>query len=617
MQYDVSRAILTVSLFFAIFNAGKTCVYAFLTVFLRHLGISPFQAGLLRCLQTIIGGIVAPSILRCSGMCVQRRIAMITCIFLTMGIYLALLITSLPTNSCFSHTPALCDSFLMPGNLTSQTQQHLEVTPTPYLHPLTTEKHSITTSTTYLTTSSSETTTSITTSRINSQPATWMDNGEIDIDASPTETAYDNFNQQQLASSLRNRHKNIPMQPPFAVNPWHKNYPYAPRYLVRHKRSNDSGSIFDHLPTIGALKQATYIEKGLWPSSTSISCFCMLAVILLIGEIVCSPIDKLASSSWFSYLDEIDYTESHRRHLSYVPITTSVVVFAVGLLNLYYCYMTKGVSFNSYHLHFYIFGSLLGITLVTVSFFPLPYRASATRFSHLGRNALIYENCSSIFRYFCSSSMSFVLVLTVIVNGILYACVHDFVPWYIEDLGGSQFAVSCAVAIEFFSEAVGKFVVLQMRRRLSANGLVVLGVVTYGVRFSFFTVLYTSWGIVFTQLIHCFCNVLFWKGIVVLVKRNYDVKQETQILLALSSLHYVVGYSIGTILCGAIYNVYNPLILFWTLSGLSLLWGVILFSCFFTRSHKLKKRRIGIEDSIEVEQVSLFSVDSNTDDNEG
>ncbi|KAM9296800.1 major facilitator superfamily domain-containing protein 6-like [Gastrophryne carolinensis] len=93
-QWDISRAVVTGSFFFLLLNAGNFCVFPFLSVLLRHLGLSAPLVGVIMGARHLISALWAPF---CTFMAkTKRRRRVVITSSLLLSAAAALILTALP-----------------------------------------------------------------------------------------------------------------------------------------------------------------------------------------------------------------------------------------------------------------------------------------------------------------------------------------------------------------------------------------------------------------------------------------------------------------------------------------------------------------------------------------
>ena len=84
-RVNVQRTLAFVGFFYFIYSAGKACLFPFLTIYLRQLGLTATQTGIILGLKPFAALLAAPLWIRCAIMHNKRRVILMTAILTMIG----------------------------------------------------------------------------------------------------------------------------------------------------------------------------------------------------------------------------------------------------------------------------------------------------------------------------------------------------------------------------------------------------------------------------------------------------------------------------------------------------------------------------------------------------
>ena len=124
-RVNVQRTLAFVGFFYFIFSAGKACLFPFLTIYFRQLGLSATQTGIILGLKPFVALIAAPFWVRCAIRHNKRRVILMTAIFALIATNLGL--TLIPP--VHKDAPFEFCSYRAHANETDRNSSHYMMTP--------------------------------------------------------------------------------------------------------------------------------------------------------------------------------------------------------------------------------------------------------------------------------------------------------------------------------------------------------------------------------------------------------------------------------------------------------------------------------------------------------
>lgn len=373
---NLTRSIFICNLFSFFFAASKSCLLPFLTIYLRFLGLTATQTGIIIGAKTFSTFIFAPLWSKCAIQCRKRKLVLMIALFMMAVTYLPLtLLTGL------SPSVESCDSHV--------TQQNSP--------PLLTTQAPVSVNRTHHLPDFSPT----------SQPP------KLNVSASPTTIqASSTVPTKEIKNDdgdLLKAVKEILMK---VGLPKEKVQPLSAEDIVqKYKLISEDESLMSTLNSMLTKTDKIILKDFLTRNGVSVrrkrdlslkdmketfllklhekveqakqNLFTVVLVILIVGEAFCSPVEKIADDSWFEFLEQIDDMEKYGKHriwssLAYIvfPVIVTLVVDNTTCL--------FDLKVYPFMFHFYAFGFLLGITFLIGFFYPVPSAPKSKYKSKLG-----------------------------------------------------------------------------------------------------------------------------------------------------------------------------------------------------------------------------------------
>lgn len=592
---NLARSIFICNLFSFFFAASKSCLLPFLTIYLRFLGLTATQTGIIIGAKTFSTFIFAPLWSKCAIQCRKRKLVLMIALFMMAVTYLPLtLLTGL------SPSVERCDSHVTQQNSPPllTTQSPVSVNSTHHLPDF-----SPTSQLPKFNVSALPTTTLVSVSHGGSQsrtvPTKEIKNDDDDLLKAVKEIlmkvglpqekvqplsaedivvkykyiAEDESLMRTLNSLLTNTDKIIL-----------KDFLTRNGVMVRRKKDL---SLKDMKDTF-LLKLHEKVEQA------KQNLFTVVLVILIVGEALCSPVEKIADDSWFEFLEQIDDMEKYGKHriwssLAYIvfPVIVTLVVDNTTCL--------FDMKVYPFMFHFYAFGFLLGITFLIGFFYPVPSAPKSKYKSKLGAATVRV----------CCTCGGLLYLLTLVIMGFIFSSYSNFLFWLIQDLNGKEITMGVCILVASLSELVVLVFSSRLVKIFGNGGMISVSLLCLAARLLYYSYLWTPWAVLPAEVFHAVTHTMMW--FVVLSNKAFRVSPtiDRAIRSLLSSAYFGVGFGVGSIISGIMYDQYGLSILFRGLSILSIGWCPVFF---------LLQRCCQPKEDNEIKYSRLLQSDDHSDD---
>lgn len=308
--------------------------------------------------------------------------------------------------------------------------------------------------------------------------------------------------------------------------------------------------IYDKMKKI--LSDVTETEKKM---------FTVILVVLMVGEIFCSPVEKVADDSWYEFLESIDDLEKYGMHRVWsstafilVPVIVTLIVDRTTCL--------FGLSLHSFMLHFYLFGAFLGITFLLAFFFPMSTSEKYKYASKVGKGL----------RTVCCSNRGLLYSITLLIMGMIFSSYYNFLFWMLVDMGSKEITLGLCLTIAALAEIPMLLFNERLVKKLGNGGVVALSVFLLSGRVLYYSFLPSPWAVLPAELLHAFTHTATWWAILSTSSFNISPTVSRSIRSILSSIYFGIGFAVGSIASGLIYEHFGPVILFQAGAVMAIAW---------------------------------------------
>ena len=632
---NLARSIFLCNVFTFFFAAGKACLFPFLTIFLKKLGLSATYTGIIIGSKTLVGFIFAPLWAKCAVRCGRRRCMLMFSLFMMALTYLCL--TAIPsmdkgafTTVCSSgnrhgifnvshELPDTGEQVLEPGEPAMKTETALTTPSTSYgtqknvtgLPKVNTTKQAPFNNVTKSIQTTSQP--KITTSTVKANKETEDTDEELNSilkellvetgvpsadleDASTSEilsyvdeilktdsgmklikTALEKLPEDTASKLLKlvypktqRRRRNLSED--FQVHVLSSEILHQLRKRAVEEDSNkDAGGDEDETVSKWSSFRKTIYKKFKKiladVAETEKNMFVVILVVLMVGEMFCSPIEKVADDSWYEFLESIDDLEKygmHRVWSSFAFILLPVIVtLAVDNTNCLF-----GLNVDSFMLHFYLFGAFLGVTFLLAFFYPISTSEKYKYASKVGKGV----------RIICCSGRGIMFSVTLMVMGIIYSSYYNFLFWRLVDMGSKEITLGLCLTIAALSEIPMLLFNDRLVSKIGNGGVLALSVFLLSGRVLYYSFLPTPWAVLPAELLHAFTHTAMWWSVLSSPSFNISPALSRSIRSIFSSIYFGLGFAVGSIISGMIYENFGSAILFQAGAVMAIAW-FLLFVC--------------------------------------
>ena len=307
--------------------------------------------------------------------------------------------------------------------------------------------------------------------------------------------------------------------------------------------------------------------------------FAFVFTLMIVGELFAAPVDKLADDCWFEYLDVLDVVERYGGHrvwqlVGYVLLPT----FAGTLVEKTRCILMHNVP--HFMIHFFLFAAFAALSFMAAFGYPVSQNKRTPKQSRFGKGV----------RILCCDIHSMTLTITVLLLGMMYACVQNFLIWKVQDVGGNEIVIGTSITVSAVSAMFMYIMSNGIIKRITHVGAIVLALITIAGRLVFYSFLWTPWIVLAGEALHGFSYTLLWRAVEMFpdFRINPFIMDRSAFTL-MKAIYYGLGIGIGSALSGFLYDEFGFDLLFQGASVVVAAWCAI-----FLHLQKCVKRKMKV-----------------------
>lgn len=572
---NLIKSVFVCNTFNFLFAAAKSCLFPFLTLYLRLLGLTATETGIIIGAKTISAFIFAPLWALCSAKFRKRRLVLMFSIFMMALTYLGL---TLVMN--VNHAATACPGDVPPGNMKGTLKEllHNIKTNRTNIPPTQIQLNQTGNITSLLKTSKSPlqpTNLPMTTTEKEKKVNKIFDYGrkllielglsKADVDGLSNSDMIglfqDMLTQKNWQTTIRQSLSPEEMEEFFtfldqAVDAINNGEIKVGKKITKRSLKDTWQNIKTNLKS---LKTAWTVK--ITEAEVEGQIFLILLLTLVFGEVFASPVEKIADDAWFEFLEKIDNLEKYGKQRIFTSLAFIIFPIIVTLIvDNTTCLFS--LRMHPISLHFYMFGGFLGLTFLVAFFYPTSNsekRKYKTKITHALN--LTFCKCEGLF-----------YILTLLIVGAIYASYNNFLFWLIEDLHGKELTMGLCVSIANLAEIPMLFFSGPLVRKLGNGMAVCLSMTFLAGRTLFYSYLWTPWAVLPAEMTHAFTHTVMWYAVLSNPVFSSNPTVDRGVRSVFSSIYFGVGFSGGSILSGIVYDHYGVNILFRACAVIAIAW---------------------------------------------
>lgn len=284
-------------------------------------------------------------------------------------------------------------------------------------------------------------------------------------------------------------------------------------------------------------------------------------ILLIFGSVIICDFfigltDRISSRLYHDYLDQIEYTDKFTDHMAF-SFGFSTLIFGVvaTLLWRFGCIINQHFDMTTSFLH--VFAIVFLLADLMFLFFPVPDKKPKNRINE----GTAYENLS-----IWGNPRLLVLAITLSVLGATFAAEQNFLLWHLAELGG-DFALLTTLAISpvlmsmFFIHAIPA-----KTPTTSFHRFIIFALISVNIRFVAYAFIpdydndnfpHATYLLIAFQVFTPLSTTVLWRAVDSFLEQTTIPGQHARVSSSMKFAHWGIGYFIGAILGGFGFEFYG------------------------------------------------------------
>ncbi|XP_062388075.1 major facilitator superfamily domain-containing protein 6-like [Sardina pilchardus] len=562
-QWDIKSAMVLAGAFHFLYSCGRACLMPFLTLYLRHLGLSAYMVGIVMGTQHLICLIWHPLSSLLARHHDKRRVVIIGSLVCSAGLGLAFLLLP-PSGDATGASICNSTSPLAPrpttGPASSHPVSHITVPPQ-IATPGAPSKLKQTVSAQHLT-------------------------GMATVGNAFTAIVQNSSGSGEASANV-------------SVSSVERRENYTKGSVAPHSRAGRSRR---HAEVMKEVTKAHNQSLGsLNGMDNQHQLFFLVLIVIGLWVMASAPLEWTADDGLYDYLDFVDATDRHGRVWVWRLLGGACGVFGVGLLvsNLD-CFLFGGARVPRAAVHFFSYALLMLVVVPEATFLPLYLNHKQVQ-QRGGRT----NNGVKALRLVRDDPRALLCAVTACLVGAAGAAVEDFLPWQIQDGGGSELHVGAALGLALLSQVTFPPVLRSGRvvRLLGPHSrILLLGTAARAFQCLYYSFLGGPWAVLPAQALDCLSMGAFWWALEAQCEDVATPGTERAVRRVYQALALDLGAGLGSFAAGLVAERFGMAVLFQGLAAGLGLWCVILglFQWKVPRQRRINYSRLLAADASEV-----------------
>ena len=222
--------------------------------------------------------------------------------------------------------------------------------------------------------------------------------------------------------------------------------------------------------------------------------FVILLVLIVVGEFLETPSAPLSDASLLEYLGENRIHYGKQR--LWGSLGHGIASFLVGILMERSRHLTCGEEFIDYTTSFSVFTVFMLITLVISANFEFRYKD-------------VEEADNSVFATVLT--VHYISFLTAVCYmGMCHGLLHNFLMWFLEDLGGSKTLMGLAICSRNSADLIMFFIVSKLIEIFGQIKIAFIALISYGTIFIAYSTMSNPWFAIGVEFLGGFTFAASW-----------------------------------------------------------------------------------------------------------
>ncbi|XP_010872813.1 major facilitator superfamily domain-containing protein 6-like [Esox lucius] len=540
-QIDIKGTVAIASTFHFLYSCARSCIFPFLTLYFRHLGLTPSMTGLLMGTKHLISLVWSPLASFLSKQKNKRRAAITGSLICSAGAALVLLlIPSTGVETQTSHCNISHSSVSLTEGLSEYEHALGSVMPT---------------------TSVRATTVSV--AQMSSLSEITPESAAVLVNQSITYTLKQQPPNKDI-SEWSHMNASLARSSEGGVNNGSQHSGSDISHPIRMVRSLKSGEEEKQQRREKDQAHSEFLG-GLKVMDVQHQLFFMLLILVSLWELFDAPLEWTVDDGLYEYLDFVDASDRYGSTGVWGLLGAACGVGGAGLLVGHLdCFIASHTPRSN--VHFYSYAVLTILALPVAAFLPLYLNKKRDRSTGLIKALHLVQG----------NPRALLCAATAFLVGVAGSAVDDFLLWQMQDNMSSEVHMGISLALALLSRAAFPLLSGHVSKLLSPGRVLLGGTAWLALQCLYYSFLWGPWAALPAQVLSCFSMGAYWWAVQVQCEDVATPGTERSVSRIYQSLSMDLGAGLGSLAGGFIVHRFGVSVLFRGVAVLLLLWCMFL-----------------------------------------
>ncbi|NXT22318.1 MF6LB protein, partial [Syrrhaptes paradoxus] len=327
--------------------------------------------------------------------------------------------------------------------------------------------------------------------------------------------------------------------------------------------------------------------------------FLMVLGAVVLWELLATSLEWTVDESLYEYLDFVDATDRYGKLWVWSYLGASVGACSIAILvDQLNCFLSSTITRLA--VHFYGYALLITLSLFVSVFFPI----------HVPKRTDRVNKTAKALALLWSDGRAILYAITAFLSGAAGSAVQNFLFWQMQDRGSSEMYMGLSVAIGLLAEILLYFFKGKLLRTLSSSKIVAVSLSLLAVQLLCYSFLWTAWSILLIQIFSAFSSSALWWVVNMTVDDIATPGMERSLHAVLQSLCYGGGASMGSFAGGFVVKYFGLAVLYRACCVCLVLW---LFLLLIVLSKLPRQKKINYSRLLAADSSDMSDSDEETE----
>ncbi|KAM9258132.1 major facilitator superfamily domain-containing protein 6-like protein B [Cariama cristata] len=329
--------------------------------------------------------------------------------------------------------------------------------------------------------------------------------------------------------------------------------------------------------------------------------FLMVLGVVVLWELLATSLEQTVDESLYEYLDFVDASDRYGKLWIWSYLGASVGACSIAIfVHQLKCFLSS--TLTRLAVHFYGYALLITLSLLVTVFFPI----------HVPKKTGCVNKTAKALALVWSDGRAILYAITIFLTGVAGSTVHNFLFWQMEDQGSSELYMGLSVAVGLLAEILLYFFKGKLLRTFSSSTIVAVSLSLRAVQLLCYSFLWTEWSVLLIQILSAFSSSALWWVVNMTVDDIATPGMERSLHAVLQGLCYGGGASLGSFAGGFVVKHFGLAVLYRACCVCLVLW---LFLFLIVQSKLPRQKKINYSRLLATDSTDMSDSDEENERN--